>query len=367
MKRLYFIFLFAAGLTLFQSCDKDEMIVLDESATMSFSLSVTNMTLTEATSNQTATVASFIEPNVGFDAAPLYRVYFDFANGDFTDAVYIDAGSSISRDFTVIEINDALIDLGISPLVPTNIDVKAAAIYGSKIIYSNEVQITVMAFPTEYPNLFLVGDATAAGWDNNNNNYPMFKDPVLAGRYYYTGYFAAGSVKLLEIKGQWQPQWGKGSTAGTLAVNPGGGTDPDVISIPSSGYYTLFVDLVNLTFTLTSYDATASTVYPTIGILGAATPTGWDSDTDMIQSSFDPHIWFISSITLNQSAGGDCDCGFKFRANNGWDVNWGGATNPPTLNHGIGSLGGKNIGVPATGNYLVFFNDLDMRYFYILN
>jgi len=218
---------------------------------------------------------------------------------------------------------------------------------------------------TSYPNLYLVGDATSAGWNPGNNNYPMFKDPDQGGLYHYTGFFKAGSVKLIETKGQWAPMYG--TNDGTTLVYRPTESDPDpgVISIPSDGYYSLTVNLVDLTFSVTPYDASGATVYATMGVIGRATPTAWDSQTEMTQSTFDPHIWYLT-LDMNQSDGGDCDCGFKFRVDGTWNPNWGGEQNPPTLNYGVAELSGKNIGVPETGTYTIFFNTLDFRYYYII-
>ena len=236
--------------------------------------------------------------------------------------------------------------------------------------YRIKVDLNTMTFSVElavYPELYLVGNATASDWNPNNGNHPMFKDVDQGGLYFYTGYFNSGSIKLVEDTG-WQPQWGKGENDGELAGNPATQDgDPGTIDVTTAGYYTLTVDIVDLTYTLEAYDASGITEYDTIGVIGRATPTAWDSDTDMTKSTFNPHIWYMT-LDLMESDGGDCDCGFKFRADNAWDTAWGGIENPPTLNHGIASLtDGKNIGVPETGNYTIFFNTLDNRYFYILN
>src|SRR5690606_32654795 len=137
-------------------------------------------------------------------------------------------------------------------------------------------------------DLYLVGDATAAGWSNDSNNYPMYRDPENEDLYHYVGYFNAGSVKMLEVKGQWAPQYGTDGT--NLVPRPTESEpDPTPISIPSAGYYTVTVNVADLSYSVTPYDASGATVYPTIGIIGTGTPGGWDSDTDMTQSSFDPH------------------------------------------------------------------------------
>ncbi|APG59178.1 SusF/SusE family outer membrane protein [Christiangramia salexigens] len=205
-------------------------------------------------------------------------------------------------------------------------------------------------------NLFLVGDATAAGWDNNNNNTPLFRDAENSNLYYFQGKFKAGAFKLLEIRGLWQPQWGT-NDGSTLAVNPGDGTDPGVFAVDAEGYYSYTFNLEDMTFTKDALDASGAATYNSIGVIGSATPGGWDTDTDMTQSTFNPHIWYISSMELTGEDGE-----FKFRANDDWADNWG----TPT----IGLSGQANYGAgdnmkAAPGTYEIWFNDLDGRYILI--
>ena len=72
----------------------------------------------------------------------------------------------------------------------------------------------------------------------------------------------------------------------------------------------------------------------TWGIIGDATANGWDSDQDMTWNA-EKHCW-CATITLTDGT-------IKFRANDGWDINFGG--NPNNL-----SAGGDNIPVTA-GTY----------------
>ncbi len=55
-----------------------------------------------------------------------------------------------------------------------------------------------------------------------------------------------------------------------------------------------------------------------VGIIGTATPDGWDSDTDMVDEG-------NGVYTLNVEL---TDGVLKFRANNDWDLNWGGTEFP---------------------------------------
>ena len=91
------------------------------------------------------------------------------------------------------------------------------------------------------------------------------------------------------------------------------------------GFYLLEVDLTTLAWKAT----------PTSwGIIGDATADGWNSDQDMTWNE-EKHCW-CATITLTDGT-------IKFRANDGWDINFGG--NPANLN-----AGGDNIPVTA-GTY----------------
>lgn len=80
-----------------------------------------------------------------------------------------------------------------------------------------------------------------------------------------------------------------------------------------------------------------------IGIIGDATPGGWDADTDMAQDATNPFIW---TGTLELSDGEA-----KFRQDNDWAINWGAADFPS----GSGTQDGPNIPVTA-GEYEISVN-----------
>jgi len=76
------------------------------------------------------------------------------------------------------------------------------------------------------------------------------------------------------------------------------------------------------------------------GLIGSATPNGWDSDQDMTWDEANG----IFTVTLELVAGE-----VKFRANDGWDINYGGDLNDLTP-------GGDNIAIDADGNYTITFD-----------
>jgi hypothetical protein len=81
--------------------------------------------------------------------------------------------------------------------------------------------------------------------------------------------------------------------------------------------------------------------FPSIGIIGSATPGGWDTDTNMEDKgngTFEVVLDFVDGEA-------------KFRANDSWDQNWGASDFP----EGIAVQNGPNIPVTA-GRYKVTFN-----------
>lgn len=202
--------------------------------------------------------------------------------------------------------------------------------------------------------LYLVGDATAAGWDPANNNTPLFRDGENENIYYFQGRFAGGAdvegFKFLQTT-EWQPQWGLSN--GELTNSDILGEDPSAFPVEDDAYYSLMVNVDEMTYTWEAIDESAADVQTNIGIIGDSTPDGWDADTNMTQSEFNPHIWYIQGIEL-------VDGFAKFRANDAWDINWGSET--PVS--GQTTSGGPDIPVTA-GTYDVWFNTLDGRYTFI--
>lgn len=296
--------------------------------------------------------------NFGEGIIPSYDVEIDYAGQDFDTPVII-ASTNGTTQVSVSNnaLNTAMETLEAPAEEPSTFHVRVKAYVADQVMYSNVVEISVTPYAGEVPlpQLYLVGSATETQWDNATGG-ALFRDDSNEDEYvfYYTGYFTAGELKFLSTRGAWQPQWG--GAGGVLAVNDGTGSDPAAIVIDAAGYYTVVVNTTAMTYSVTPFDASAAVVYPTIGIIGDATPTAWDSDTDMTNSTANPHIWKLSNITLGVG-------GAKFRANDGWDINWG-ATGFPT---GVGTQNGANITIDAdhTGTFEVWFNDLDGRYIFI--
>lgn len=168
------------------------------------------------------------------------------------------------------------------------------------------------------PVLYMAGDAN--GWATND--YLAGEDGV-----HFTGfmYLNQNGFKFCT-----QPEW-KGINYGANFDTTKGGAN--ITMTEDAGYYKVDVDLESKSYVLTPIT--------TIGIIGSASPKGWDSDVDMTYVPYNAETkelgyWEAKDITL---ASGE----IKFRANDDWAINWGGDVNALTQ-------GGDNISVDA-GTY----------------
>ncbi len=168
------------------------------------------------------------------------------------------------------------------------------------------------------PVLYMAGDAN--GW--NQIDVLNGDDGV-----HFTGYMYLNQNG---FKFCTQPNW-DGTNYGA-DFNTAGDADNITMTEPA-GYYKVDVDLSAKTYTLIPIT--------TIGIIGSASPKGWDSDVDMTYVPYNAETkelgyWEIKDVTFTSGE-------IKFRANDDWAINWGGDTNALTQ-------GGDNISVEA-GTY----------------
>lgn len=331
----------------------------------SFPLSISNSGNTALTANWTDVVL-----NSDLDIDVTYVVEAALAGTNFATTASL---GSIPVNATTLSVthgnlNSVALGLGLTAGTAGNLDLR---LKGSNTNESLDVltrtsltrTISVTPYSITFPNLYLVGSATSPGWNNNNNNTVVFRNQNVPNNYVYTGYFSAGAFKLLEVKGQWQPQWGTTSVPGALGVNPGGGSDPGTFDVATSGYYTYNFTTVGQggSFTVTPFDASTSPTYSTMGIIGQAIG-GWGASDEInfTQDANNPHLWYALGVTF--TSGNE----FLIRANDAWNTVW--RYNGSQQLYGTSILAGSGNNFPfngATGSYNVWFNDLDGRYILI--
>lgn len=148
------------------------------------------------------------------------------------------------------------------------------------------------------PELYMKGDAN--GWDGY--------DYLAGDGVHFTGFMYLNQNG---FKFTTAPDWSGTGYGANFDTAPNAA---NIVITEPAGYYKVDVDLSAKTYTLTSITS--------IGIIGDAAPKGWDSDVDLTYVPYNKETnegryWEIKDIKLKTGV-------IKFRANDGWDINWGG-------------------------------------------
>ncbi|MEO9022289.1 MAG: SusE domain-containing protein [Ginsengibacter sp.] len=252
-----------------------------------------------------------------------YTIQSAKAGTNFASVNEIMVGSDVyKQDITALQLNtmaqSAGIDIGVSGKVDARI--KSVINGTNQVSYSTPVTFTVTP-QNMIVYLWVPGDYQ--GWSpgvapflasTDGINYQGFVDVPAGG----TGQFKFTNA----------PDWDHTAYGGTgTTISPSGGN----LVWPALGtHYMVSVNISTMTW--------SATEITTWGVIGDATPGGWDNSTPL---TFDwtNKVW-KGTIMMNGTGQ------FKFRANNGWDINLGG--NATGLN-----FGGDNINTPGSGNKVI--------------
>jgi len=190
----------------------------------------------------------------------------------------------------------------------------------------------------DFESIAVIGSATAGGWDNET---PLTKDAGNPDLWKGVVTLVEGGLKFRANNG-WAVNWG-----GTdFPVGVGVFDSPDNIPVlaDQAGEYQVSFNTKTL-----EYSFLLIGNYETIGIIGDATPGGWDAETKLTQDANDKSVWRLRVDLVDGEA--------KFRADNDWPINWGSADFPT----GVGVQDGANIPVVA-GDYKITFNSTTGEY-----
>lgn len=233
-------------------------------------------------------------------------------NGDWTQLL----GSTLGNGENGIETTEKL---DTRANIGNDGSFKVAASYGAKFI---KVEINMMDYtycitPLAFQEyLYMAGDAN--GWAQND----FLSSPAYDGEYTGFMYLNNNGFKFCTEQSWSGTNYGEG-----FSTDGGAGN----MSLPDgyeAGYYKVDLSLTSNTLALTAIT--------TIGVIGDATANGWDASTPLTYNQAG-RCW-EGDVTFTDGT-------FKFRANDAWDINWGGElTNL--------AFGGDNISVTA-GTYHV--------------
>lgn len=182
--------------------------------------------------------------------------------------------------------------------------------------YKIDINPNTLAYTAVSTAWGVIGSATANGWNDETALAYVPQTKLWSGGMHLN----VGEIKF-RANHNWDYNYG--STAGNATLDAGGSNIP----IATAADYFIELNLSspwNYTYTAHYW-----------GLIGSATPDGWNSDQNM--------TWDGSAmtITLNLSVGE-----IKFRADDAWTFNYGGDINALTN-------GGANIPISTAGNYTI--------------
>ncbi|MBK6932310.1 MAG: SusE domain-containing protein [Saprospirales bacterium] len=226
--------------------------------------------LKEATGNDVFGPFAWTEADFGFRAAVTYTLELDVAGNNFAAPVTIGTSNSLSLSVTNTKVNNILFGAkGLPGEEPSDVEVRLACKIHPDVpvVYSQPISLRITPYTVVvvYPQLQVPG--SYQGWNPANNNTVIFSAKS-DGRFEGYVYFPDPGAEFKYTDGpSWDTNYGDTGADGTL--NKGG----DNIKLTDAGLYRLNADLNALTHANLKTDW---------GLIGSATPTGWDSDTDMI-------------------------------------------------------------------------------------
>jgi len=292
----------ALGLGLFSACKKEPKVTVSSNIGAPVLMTPTDgaaIAVTAADSNNTIN-ATWKKANYGVDAVITYFVQASAGGNNFKTHIDLGQTTKDSMSMTYGALNNRLINqLHLPANAASTIEIRTGAtIYGKDSVFSKSIKLNVTTFKQLAPEKLWVPGAYQ-GW----NPGAALTIPAVT-TFTYEGYIYMNVADYFKFTSA--PDWdhinfgdaggGKLSTDGAAAG----------LKVDAPGVYKLNADIANLTY--------SATLINTIGIIGTATPHGWDASTAMTYDVAS-NKW---SIKLNLAPGA-----LKFRANDAWDINYG--------------------------------------------
>jgi len=308
MKNIFKVLLLSILLVTITSCDNEDSVQLTLAPQGSGVITepaqgITIVLNPEESQTNPALTINWTSSAFGTPTEITYAVQVAPTGTNFETPFLATSTTNRYATWNVGELNNIAVSAGLFPFVEGELDIRIVSTVGttgSLPQISDVVSIFVTPFTTDLPTIAVPGNHQ--GWDPPTA-------PLLAssgfGQTDYEGWvWLDGQFKFLAPNETGGFFWGNldwgdasgvdGSNTGILIADEEGNIEV------GTGYHFVQADTDELTYSTTAVDW---------GIIGEATPTGWNSDTDLV---YDPATRTLS-VDIDLTAGG-----WKFRGNNEW-------------------------------------------------
>jgi len=301
--------------------------------------------LTQEMQDQPAVNISWNKVRFPIAEAPVdYTIQFDVPSDTIGETAWdnafnISVGRNVlSKEILVKNLNTMVKDLGLETDVEGIVVYRVMA-YVDRTVYSKAGGFSVTSYEETLSNDLIYVPGTYQGWDPATA-------ATLGGTSVngvFAGIISFNDPAALDFKFTTGPNWDEnygGDGNGNLVF------DGNNAVVPTTGSYKITVNLNEMKWTAEPYS---------FGIIGTATPGGWDSDTDMTYNYKEGHWEYTGALIAGA---------LKFRLNDDWTVNYGSQNNTDLIAY-IDDPGAHSI--ESAGNYLITFkidaNDPSIAYY----
>lgn len=326
LNRLVILALFSLS---FFACEKDEERVIARQGTpAALTASTSTLVLNQTSAGADALTFSATPSNYGFNAAVAYTLELAKKGSNFTDSVAVALDRTRTKKFTVGEFNAVLNKLELPPGSEGQVEARVKSQVAPSVapVYSNVVTINATPYAdlVDYPSIYVPGGYQAWSPDKAPKLSSVSNDKQYEG---YINFPDATTEFKFTTAPNWNENFGDAGTGTSKALKADGAN----IKVTAPGYYLVKANLNDLTW---------SAEKTSWGVIGDATPNGWDKGDHDLTYDAATGTW---KTTLNLLGGKK----IKFRANDAWAINMG---DPKTPN-GFLAYAGADISVPVDGRY----------------
>ncbi len=300
----------------FTACEKKvgDLPYYQPGTAVTLSSSSSTVAAAPADSSKVALTLTWSNPKYSVDSSTVkYIVEIDSSGRNFSKSVSRTLSGALTTSFTAKDLNAILLGYGFSFGVAYDMDIRITSSYANnnELLRSNVIKVKMTPYkippkvtPPASGRLFIVGSATAGGWNNPvpapTQEFTKIDSVTYGGIFNLTG---GNEYLLLPVNGDWSHKFSVADKT-VAGLNAGGSFGADLSdNIPgpaTSGMYKIIVDFQAGKFTVTPYTG----VLPAnLFIVGDATPGGWNNPVPVPSQQFTQVNSTQFELTLSLTGG----------------------------------------------------------------